>query len=1017
MTAERPSRLGLLTTLTVLAAFTSPLAGSVSRDDRSAAKFLHAPLSFEPNQGQAASPVQFLSRGSGYALFLAPGQIVLTLDHQGAENPDTLRLTLVGANPTTSALGAVRQSGVVSYFIGNDPGKWRTGMPTYGEVDYPAVYPGVDLVFYGNQGELEYDFVAAPGADPGRIAWRIDGAVATVDAHGDLRLVAPHGIAVFRKPVVYQISSGKKKKVDGAFVVAGDKVSFRVGSYDRSKPLVIDPVLSYLTYLAGTGSDEIGQMTGPGILHNGSSQGIAIDAAGSAYVTGRTTSADLPTRNAFQGRQSKGTSAPMAFVSKFSPDGSSLVYSTYLGGTGWDYAYAIAVDSGGSAYVTGYTSSNDFPITTGAYQTACSPQPNNKSSSANGAPSTCGTNSSAFVTKLNANGTALVYSTFLGGYGGANGVAIAVDSAGRAYVAGNENEPCNTSYLFQGCFPTTAGATIGTSAVSNLPQWAFAAVFDPAGANLLYSTLFGDLNGLKSSTTTSRGDALATGIAVDSAGYFYLIGETTAGRLPTTLGAFQPAGAPLDGTGSNVTAFRGYIAKFNPVTSAAGSSLAACTYLGGKTGNTSDYLSGIAVDSAGNVYVVGYTNSSDFPVTKGAYNTFCAPGGGTCAAAHVSKLNPSLSSLLWSTYVGSSRQDGADNLYFTGPLQLDGKGNVYLTGQANPKFPMLNSVGPAMCCSGGQVVVELDPTGSSLLFSTSIASGEDSIATAGLAVSSGGTIYVAGNNLGAHLPTTSGAFQTTNPAPSCCYHGFVARIAPTTAPQITVTGTNSAVYNAATFQGGGIAPNQFITLLGTGLGPAAGVSSSMSTQVGGSSVSIGGAAAYLTYAQDTQINLLVPFKVSGLQNTTIQVQYNGQLGNTVTVPVVPSSPGIFTQSYGPGQAWVVNQDGTFNSPSNPAPRGSYVAFWATGQGLVNTTLADGIQPSGPPYPSPLLPVSVLVGGTLVPPANIVFDGLLYSGEVQINLLIPSNAPSGSAVTLVLMIGGAASRADATIAIQ
>src|ERR1019366_8112988 len=239
----------------------------------------------------------------------------------------------------------------------------------------------------------------------------------------------------------------------------------------------------------------------------------------------------------------------------------------------------------------------------------------------------------------------------------------------------------------------------------------------------------------------------------------------------------------------------------------------------------------------------------------------------------------------------------------------------------------------------------------------------------------------------------------------------------TTAPQITVTGTGVGVYNATTFQAGGIAPNEFISLKGTGLGPATGVSSGMTTQLGGSSVSIGGTAAFLTYSQDGQINVLVPFRVSGLQNTTIQVQYNGQPGNTVTVPVVPSSPGIFTQSYGPGQAWIANRDGTFNSASNPAARGTYVAFWVTGQGLVNATLGDGTQPTGPPYPSPMLPVSVSLGGSAVPDANLAFDGLVYSGEVQINLLIPANAPTGSAVPLVVTIGGASSRTDATIAIQ
>jgi uncharacterized protein (TIGR03437 family) len=232
-------------------------------------------------------------------------------------------------------------------------------------------------------------------------------------------------------------------------------------------------------------------------------------------------------------------------------------------------------------------------------------------------------------------------------------------------------------------------------------------------------------------------------------------------------------------------------------------------------------------------------------------------------------------------------------------------------------------------------------------------------------------------------------------------------------PQISSGG----LVNAATSQSGGIAPNEFISLKGTGLGPATGVVSSMTTQLAGTSVSIGGTPAYLTYAQDGQINVLVPFNVSGLQNTTVQVQYNGMAGNSVTAPVVPSSPGIFTQQYGPGQVWMVNQDGTFNSSSNPAARNSYVTFWVTGQGAVNTPLPDGTQPSGPPYPTPILPVSVSLGGVAVPTANIAFDGLVYSGEMQINLLIPANAPTGSTLPLVVTIGAASSRSDATIAIR
>jgi uncharacterized protein (TIGR03437 family) len=995
-------------------------------------KLLGAPLSFEPNHGQADPAVEFLARGSGFALSFAPGEIALRLERQepapvasggqtaGRSSGDTLRMSLIGADRRANGVGSARQPGVVSYFVGNDPKKWRSGIPTYGKVTYSQIYPGVDLVFYGNQRQLEYDFVVSPGADASRIAWRIDGSRARLDAEGNLVLQSGHGQATFRKPVLYQMDGTKRVAVDGVFAVRRSEVRFRLGSYDHSRTLTIDPVLSYASYLAGTGNDYIGRPTCCGIGYVATSQGLAVDSAGSVYVTGRTGSVDFPMANALPGLGSfparlPGTGptyTPSTFVTKFSPDGSSLVYSTYLGGASEDDGYAIAVDSAGEAYVTGSTTSANFPITTGAYQTLCSQTAASQTFAA------CPM--SAFVTKLNAKGTGLVYSTFLGGVN-TFATGIAVDSAGRAYVAGNANEPCQevNSPI---CFPTTAGAVIGGSQTwSGSPQYAFVAALDPTGAKLLYSTLFGDLNGIYAGNT-ANGDTASTyaaGAAVDSNGYFYLFGETEASKLPTTPGVVQPTSGPLDPTGGRLANSRGYIAKFNPMSAAGGSSLAWATYLGGHSATVGDFVSGLAVDSAGNVYVGGATNSSDFPVTTGAYSTACGYPGSECQGGHLTKLNSS-GQMVWSTYIGGAKQDGSDVMSYTGPVQLDGKGNVYFIGTTSFGFPWINPAEPWAKGAGGVdvVVVELDPTGSQLLFSSVVGSGGlDGSGPGGMAVDSAGNIYVGAWINGPDLITTPGAFQTKDPTPVCCtVHGYVAKITPSVGPLITEVGTTPDVFNAATLQTGGIAPNEFITLKGAGLGPATGVTG-LTTELGGSSVSIGGTAAYLTYAQDGQINLLVPFNVSGLANTTIQVEYNGVKGNTVTVPIVASSPGIFTQQYGPGQAWVVNQDQTFNSASNAAPRGTYVEFWVTGQGLVNTTLADGTQPSGPPYPTPMLPVSVTLGGFTIPAANIAFDGLIYSGEVQINVLIPANAPTGSAVPLVVTIGGASSRSDATIAIK
>jgi hypothetical protein len=473
-----------------------------------AQSLVKVPLSFEMNRGQATPAVQFVSRGSGYSLLLSPGNVALNLERQqqasvrqlsttgsGAVTFDSVRMKLIGANESAQATALEPQAGVVSYLIGNDPKKWHSGIPTYGKISYGQIYPGVDLVFYGNQRQLEYDLVVAPGSDPSRIVWQIDGASAALDPDGNLQLNAANGPASFKKPVLYQMNGDKKTPVQGSFAIAGSQVHFQLGSYDHSKSLIIDPVLSYATYLGGTGTDNIGSYIGPG--NQSPTQAVAVDKEGSVYVTGYTYSTDFPTQSPYESTpptKMTGISPggwASAFVTKFSPDGSSLVYSTYLGGNGYDYGFAIAVDGNGNAYITGSTTSPDFPVTPGAYQTVCSPIPDFYHGPNIGETSSCNSfyNASAFVTKLNSTGTGLVYSTFLSGEGNDGGVAIAIDPAGRAYVAGNATGYCYGAPVTPGpypytCFPTTAGAVIGGTAISGYSQQnGFVAVFDPAGAH------------------------------------------------------------------------------------------------------------------------------------------------------------------------------------------------------------------------------------------------------------------------------------------------------------------------------------------------------------------------------------------------------------------------------------------------------------------------------------------------------------------------------------------------------
>ncbi len=960
---------------------------------------MRVPLSFELNQGQTASTVQFISRGSGYTLFLTPDEAVLSVERGQPAPAGTLRMSLIGANAKANAVGLDRQPGVVSYFIGNDPKNWHSGIPTYGKVNYSQIYPGVDLVFYGNQRQLEYDFIVAPGADPSGIAWRIDGVRPHVDAKGNLVLNPPGVAAVFKKPVVYQLDGGKKIDVDGSFVLAGNQVRFRLGGYDHSRPLVIDPVLSYVSYLGGTGTDTIGTATGPGNLQVGASQALAVDSAGSVYVTGSTYSLDFPMQKPYQSlppakqQGVKPGAWPTAFVTKFSPDGSSLVYSTYLGGDSIDRGYAIAVDSSGNSYVTGYTSSNNFPITSGAYQKLCSPVPyttTGPSASCNSA------NASVFVTKLNAAGTSLVYSTFLGGYGWAYATAIAVDSAGRAYIAGNEQESCSTAYTFQACFPTTSGAVIGGNRIGGgSPQFSFVAAFDPTGAQLLYSTLFGDLNGF--ACTTGCGGTYGTGVAVDANGYFYLIGETQAGKLPTTAGVIQPS-TLLDPAGGYSPAWRGFVGKFNPVTSNTGGSLAYATYLGGHTANTGDYVSGIAIDSASNAYIAGYTNSKDFPVTSGAYSTVCGPNGGTCTAAHVTKLNPSGTNILWSTYVGDAKQGGSDAVFFTGPIQLDGKGNIYIIGQSGggPGFPMVNPVEPVP--SGGSqevLVAELDPTGSNLLFSTRIGSnGLNTTSPAGMAVDSAGNIYVAGNTNGPSLITTPGAFQTSSGDGACCQYGngFVAKIAAAAVPVLQP----GSLANGATYLAGGLVAGSWAQVKGTNLATTTriwnssdftGLGNNLPTNLSGTQVTVNNLSAAVYYISPTQISFQAPAGISG--TATVQVITNGMMSNSLTADAATNAPGIFPVSIGgTNYAAAVFLDGKIAADPSIGPAfrnatpGDTVQLFATGLAsspagtVVSTTFLSG--------------VTVTIGGVTIPASSAA---LVAVGEFQINFIVPQDFAS------------------------
>jgi Beta-propeller repeat len=565
--------------------------------------YVKAPLSFEPNGDQANSAVQFVSRGQGYTLLLESGAAVLNLsgrskdeDLAGPRAMESFRMELAGASPKVQATGLDPQPGIVNYFVGSDPAKWRTGIPTFGKVNFAGVYPDIDVVFYGNQRQLEYDFVVKPGGNPASIAWSFQGARPRLGENGSLELDAPGGELAFLAPVAYQMIDGRRRAVSASYSIEGETARFALGPYDHSTALIIDPVLSYFSYLGGTGNDYIGNSVnqGTGAPSPEPTQAVGIDSLGSLYVAGSTSSTDFPVASAVGTKKTKNPGQSWAFVSKFSPDGSKLLYSTYIGGSagGNDAAWALAVDSTGNAYVTGAAQTNDFPVTAGAFQTVCAPMWDNLT---NAKAASCTSNTqNAFALKLNPTGSKMIYSSFLGGQGGTWGTGIAVDSAGQAYVTGVAQAngcggPAYLSGAQYGCFPTTSNALISDIGGGNPIDMSFMTVFNSTGSALVYSTLFGDSQGGVSvkgagCTTDCGAGTYGTAIALDPLGNVYIGGRTVAANMVTTKGAFNTLGSgPIPSTPQILNAPNGYgyVAKFAPVT-ASGTSLLYSTYFGGE---------------------------------------------------------------------------------------------------------------------------------------------------------------------------------------------------------------------------------------------------------------------------------------------------------------------------------------------------------------------------------------------------------------------------------------------------
>lgn len=681
------------------------------------------PLSFIRNDGQLDERVKYYETGTDHITYFTRKGVYWKLSKQDEKREigddrsledeptqgfksEVIRLVPLGAETTCDIVANGLLPGKVNYLKGADPKKWLTNIPIYESVVYKNIYDGIDMRFYGNNHQMEYDIIVNPGAGHSRVQLMYEGIEGLrVTEGGDLEIALREGTITQRRPYGYQEIDGKRVEVGCEYMICdrgtssrndlrstdnrhgqqlhskgGDDINqrrfiygFKVASYDKRYPLVIDPVLEYSTYLGGNNHDQ--------------SYGIAVDCAGNVYVTGHTYSTDFPTSSPLYSTLSGSYDA---FVCKLDTTGTSLVYSTYLGGSSDDAGHILTVDCEGYAYVTGYTLSTDFPTYSPLYG-------NNRGIG------------DAFVCKLDVTGTGFIYSTYLGGSNNEWGYGIAVDSGGNAYVTGktrSANFPMVTPMdgIYNGWYD------------------AFLSKLDATGTSLVYSTFLG-----------GGGNDYGFGVAVDSTGNAYVAGYTNSGNFPTV--------TPFDGS------YNGYFDVFVSKFDATGTTLVYSTYLGG---SNHDHGFGMALDNDGNVYVTGRTRSIDFPVSSPLDGSLSGSSD-----AFVCKLDATGTSLIYSTYLGGdSNEDG-------NAIAVDDSGNAYVTGSTlSSNFPTVSPLYGTRRGGSDAFVSKLNSTGTSLIYSTYFG-GKGSDIGNGITVDSVGNAYVTGRTWSSNFPTTAGAYDNT----------------------------------------------------------------------------------------------------------------------------------------------------------------------------------------------------------------------------------------------------------------
>jgi hypothetical protein len=661
-------------------------AGSRETGEKVTAPIVRSPIYFEQNTGQLDDRVVFFARGTGRTLFLTSSETVISV------GPGALRMRYGGASPRPSVNGLDPVPGKTHYLIGSDRERWQTGIPHLRRIQYAQLYPGIDLEFHGSGGTLEFDFLVGPGADPDAIRLAFDGAHGLrIAPSGDLVVTIADGFepgsgegpvlvdsapingadrggsVTFRAPTVYQELAGERRMIPGEFRKLGTlEAGFRVGPYDKTLPLVIDPVIAFSTYIGGEDNEDAND--------------VAIDGDGNAYIVGTTKSISYPISSPASPRARASLDV---YVTKMHVESATLVYTLFIGTGDDDRGHAVAVDNVGHAYITGATRSNIFPTV-------------------DPVQSIWGGGYDAFVAKLSLDGASLLYSTYLGGAADDSATDIALDGAGNTYLVGQSASSD---------FPTKDAIQADVGGNNDV----FVTKLDPTGSALVFSTYLGGTE-----------YDVGRGIDITTAGEVYLTGLSASTDFPT-LGSLYPA--PSTGDSHAI------VSRLN----AAGATLVYSTYLGGGGIDTG---SGIAVDVAGNAYVVGKTESTDFPTTPGAPQN--ATGGGTDAFA--SKLTPTGGALSYSTYVGGDSYDEAYD------VAIDSDGNAFFTGRtASTSFPTLSPLQPTLAGFDDAFVAALAIDGQGL-FSTYL--GGDQIDEGrALILDADGHIYVTGNTDSTTFPT------------------------------------------------------------------------------------------------------------------------------------------------------------------------------------------------------------------------------------------------------------------------